>query len=129
MGRNAGTVRAVYASASVTSGASGDAGGLVGYNDGGTLTASYALGAVSGGGANSAGGLVGRNAGGGTVSNSYWNAASTGRTASAGSPGTAGTTAARLQEPVGYAGIYANWNINMDDATGGDDPWGFRGVE
>ena len=125
VGRNAGTVRAVYASAAATSGASGDAGGLVGYNDGGTLAASYALGAVSGGGANSAGGLVGRNAGGGTVSNSYWNTASTGRTTSAGSPGTAGITAARLQEPVGYAGIYANWNINMDDATGGDDPWDF----
>ena len=125
VGRNAGTVRAVYASASATSGASGDAGGLVGYNDGGTLAASYALGAVSGGGANSAGGLVGRNAGGGTVSNSYWNTASTGRTSSAGSPNAAGITAARLQEPVGYAGIYANWNINMDDATGGDDPWDF----
>ena len=125
VGRNAGTVRAVYASASATSGASGDAGGLVGYNDGGTLAASYALGTVSGGGANSAGGLVGRNAGGGTVSNSYWNTATTGRTSSAGSPNAAGTTAARLQEPVGYAGIYADWNINMDDATGGDDPWDF----
>ena len=121
VGRNAGdgTIRAVYSRAAVSAGSSGDAGGIVGYNDGGAIAASYALGAVSGGGA------VGRNSPGGTATNVYWNTAATGQNASAGSPASAGKTAAQLQEPVDYASIYANWNLNLDGETGGDTPWDF----
>ena len=127
VGRNAsgGRVSAVYGKAAVSAGGSGDAGGIVGYNDGGTVSASYGLGAVSGGGANSAGGVVGRNASGGAVSNVYWDTTATGRSGSAGSAASGGKTAAQLQAPTGYAGIYAGWDVNLDGSEGGDTPWDF----
>ena len=93
-------------------------GGIAGRNQG-QISVTYNRGAVSGG---SAGGLVGQNAGG-TVTHSYWDTASTGRTSSAGSPDAAGISAADLQQPVSYAGIYASWDANLDANAGGDDPW------
>ena len=127
VGRNAsgGRVSAVYGKAAVSAGGSGDAGGIVGYNDGGTVSASYGLGAVSGGGANSAGGVVGRNGSGGAVSNVYWDTTATGQSGSAGSAASGGKTAAQLQAPTGYAGIYAGWDVNLDGSDGGDTPWDF----
>ena len=52
---------------------------------------------------------------------SYWDTA-TSRLSSGG--GTGQTTTA-LQTPTGYTGIYSAWNIDLDEVTGGDDPWDF----
>ena len=98
-------------------------GGLAGYNaENASVTASYAAGAVtSTSGAFHLGGLVGENDAG-TVTNSYWDIAATGIYP----PGVgSGQSTAALQTPTGYAGIYANWNVDVDGTTGGDDPWDF----
>jgi len=39
-----------------------------------------------------------------------------------------GKTTIDLQTPTGYTGIYANWNVDVDGVTGGDDPWDFGGA-
>ena len=41
------------------------------------------------------------------------------------SPGGTSKTTSQLQTPTGCTGIYANWNVNVDGATGNDDPWDF----
>ena len=114
-------------------------GGLIGRlsADTGTaeVTATYATGAVvktaAGPGTGAAGGLVGGSVGTESmaVKHSYWTNA---QTASAGSAATTlPKTAAELQTPATYAGIYANWNLDLDgdtttgDAAGNDDPWHF----
>ena len=35
---------------------------------------------------------------------------------------------AGLQTVSGYEGIYENWNVDVDGATGADDPWSFGGA-
>ena len=125
-----GAVRASYARGDVTSEAntgSNFAGGLLGFLfTGGSVTASYSVGAVSAatGSTKSAGGLVGLSSSG-TITNSYWDTTTSGIAAS--NHGTPKTTT-ELQSPTqsgGYAGIYANWNLNLDGQTGNDDPWDF----
>ena len=126
-GYNYGRIRATYATGAVTgTGSSGHVGGLVGLQNGGGIQASYAMGWVDGTGSD-VGGLVGRNDGG--ISNSFWNTATTGQVTS---PGGEGKTTVELQTPAGYTGIYASWNLDLDNAdgdgdasTGGDDPWDF----
>ena len=122
----AGRVIACYSHASAhaespsqSSGAS--LGGLVGYNIGtASVIASYATGAAtSTSGAFYLGGLVGENDSG-TITNSYYD---TNTSVSAG-PGSGQSTAA-LQTVLGYAGVYANWNVNVDGVAGNDDPWDF----
>ena len=105
-----GNVTAGYATGNV----SGNfrVGGLVGQNGHGNIVASYAIGQVRGKG--EVGGLVGSNTG--TVTDSYWDTTASGAQHS---DGGTGKTTAELQAPTGYAGIYANWNVN------GDDPWDF----
>ena len=115
VGRNRGSIIAAYSTASVT-GSGNNAGGLVGHNWGG-VTASYATGAVTGSG-NNAGGLTGS----GGATNSYWDTQTSGRS---GSGGGTGKTTAELQTPTGYAGIYANWNVDTDGDKTADDPWEF----
>ena len=60
------------------------------------------------------------------VTNSYYDntAAGTGQTMSDAGDGHA---TAALQSPVGYTGIYLNWNVDVDGTTGPDDPWHFGG--
>ena len=118
-----GDIKASYARGAVAANAlQALAGGLVGVNQG-TITASYARGLVSASGHNSyGGGLIGHDWG--QETNSYWDTAATGRTVSAGGSGQASSA---LQSPTGYTGIYANWNLDLDGATGGDDPWHFGG--
>ena len=118
-----GDIKASYASGTVAGNAINSlAGGLVGINQG-TITASYARGLVSASGHNSyGGGLAGHDRG--TETNSYWDTAATGRTVSAGG---VGQNSSALQSPTGYTGIYANWNLDLDGVTGGDDPWHFGG--
>ena len=94
-------------------------GGLVGNDTQGTITASYVRGAVSG--RTQVGGLVG-NAANTTITASYWDTAVTGQTTSSG--GTGQTTRA-LQAPTAYTGLYATWNVDVDDRTGNDNPWDF----
>ena len=134
-------VRATYATGTVTTsgGGANTLGGLVGELAGAPdganphlIHSSYATGRVSatGGGTNALGGLVGAAVDGAVTSQvafSYYDntADGTGLTASPGG-GTAQTTAA-LQGPVGYTGIYLNWNLNLDGQAGNDDPWHFGG--
>ncbi len=117
VGQNHGTISASYATGTVR----GDhhMGGLVGRNYG-TITASYATGAPSG--SHTLGGLTGQDTGGGTVTTSYWDTVTSGRTSGGGG---VGQTTGELQTPTGYAGIYADWDVNVDDVTGGDAPWHF----
>ncbi len=126
-----GRVVASYATGSVSG--SEDVGGLIGAADvpGVVVTASYATGAVTG--TTNAGGLIGRawTSGQGiiTVTDSYWDTESSGQSTSAAG---AGKTGAELRAPTSYTGIYANWNLDLDNAdgdnshaTGQDDPWDF----
>ena len=119
-----GDIVATYATGVV----SGDqyVGGLVGYQNRGSITASYATGTVSGN--DYIGGLSG-GANQGTATDSYWDTRSSGQSSSVGG---AGKTTARLQENTDYAGIFANWRVDVDNAdrdqdaaTGRDDPWDF----
>ena len=120
VGRNTGTITTSYATGAVSG--IGRAGGLVGLNEGAetTIINSYAIGAVSGTG--SLGGLVGLNQDGGTATASYWDTTTSGQQASEVGMG---KTTSELQTPTGYTGIYAGWNIDLDDDGTGDDPWNF----
>ncbi len=132
IGNHGGTggIMASYArgdvSATISSTGIAMAGGLVGFITSDTITASYSTGvpaatATSGtitfGGA---GGLVSVSSG--SVTDSYWDTTTSG--ISSGSYGT-GKTTSELQTPTAYSGDYANWNLNLDGVTGGDDPWDF----
>ena len=130
VGLNDGAIKSSYAMSAVSGNRS--VGGLVGENWFGTLAGetitgtiqgSYAVGTVSG--TVSVGGVVGRN-GEGTISVSYYDSDVAGRT------NNNGKTTAELTAPTGYTGIYAGWNLDLDnadgdgaDSTGGDDPWHF----
>ena len=113
-------IKAGYATGAV-SGRIG-VGGLVGSSDG-DITASYSTGAVTGTGSN-VGGLVG-NSSGGTITNSYWNTDTSSQTTSSGGVGKTTNDLATPEQSDGYAGIYANWNLDLDSTAGGDDPWDF----
>jgi len=121
-----GDIKASYAAGAVAaSGSNSRAGGLVGSNDR-TITASYARGRVTAAGTGSAaGGLVGSSLRTATVTTSYWDTTASGQTGSAGGTG---QTSRALQTPIGYTGIYAHWNLNLDGAAGGDSPWHFGGA-
>ena len=118
-------ITAAYATGSVTG--ITNVGGLAGVAN--AITASYAVGRVTGPSVPSVGGLVGRIDDGGSTTNSYWDTQTTGQPHSAaGAP----KTTAELQAPTGYTGIYAEWNVDADNAdydddhnSGGDDPWDF----
>ena len=117
LGGNHGAVTASYATGAVTGGAT--TGGLAGWSDG-RITASYATGRVTAT-SSEVGGLVG-SSGGGTVTASYWDSETSGQSASAAG---VGQTTSALQEPTGYGGIYAEWNVDSDGVSGPDDPWHF----
>ena len=144
VGRNKKKIIASYANATVSGGRS--VGGLVGRNKG-EIIASYASAAVRG--ERAVGGLVGRNkrriaasyargtvhgrkfvsglVGRGGAAFSYWD------TDVSNLPpyiGGAGRTTGELQTPTSYTGIYADWNMDLDNSTatgvnGRDDPWDF----
>ena len=98
------------------------AGGLIGYARG-TVIASYSTGQPSGGRDGKIGGLIGNyHVPQGATTDSYWDVDTSG--ISRPNAGT-GKTTAQLQQPTGYAGIYANWNVDLDDDDSGDDPWDF----
>ena len=145
-GVNSGVIAASYAAGNVSGEGFADVGGLVGDNQyTGVITAAYAVGSVSGradrhGGLiglnqgvvtvcfstgevpQDGGGLIERNGDDGAVTNCYWDTETSGQTESAG--GDAKTTA-ELQSPTGYAGPYADWNVDLDGDGSSDDPWKF----
>ena len=132
VGWNRGEIRATYATGDVT-GSAGVVGGLVGAHFGGYLQASYATGTVdtpyeSDIAEKLYGGLTGRDFRNRVV-DSYWDTEASGQSIS---PSGQGKTTAELQTPAGYSGIYADWNLDLDnadgdndDGTGPDDPWDF----
>ena len=115
-----GSITATYATGEV-SGRGDFFGGLVGRNSG-SITASYAIGRVSGNGGTDGSGLLDANRDGGVVSDSYWDTQTTGRVSSEGG---IGKTTHELQSPTGYAGIYANWKVDLNGDGSADDPWDF----
>ena len=145
-GVNAGVIAASYATGNVSGNGFADVGGLVGDNHyTGVITAAYAHGSVSGrvdryGGLlgtnqgvvtvcfstgevpRGGGGLIERNGDHGAVTNCYWDTDTSGRFDSAGGDG---KTTAELQSPTGYAGPYADWNVDLDGDGSSDDPWVF----
>ena len=99
-------------------------GGLVGSNTStGAISASYATGDVPDTGSH-IGGLVGHN-NAGTVSDSYWDTTTSGTTTSSGGTG---KTTSELQSPTDYTGIYAAWNLDLDDDDTRRRPLGLRHV-
>ena len=124
VGYNNGTVAASYAAGAATATTAGSgAGGLVGRMGfgGNRITASYATGAVSGPGG-AVGGLVGHAMPHDRVTASYWDTETSGVTSGGGG---AGRTTAALQEPTGYTGPYADWDVDVDGDGVSDAPWDF----
>jgi len=120
-------VKASWSAVTVSGGTTADpAGGLAGSAGGASvnvsIAASWSAGRVGGGSGSAGGGLLGEIASGSTVTNSYWDTGTSGKSTSAGGTG---KSTRDLQRPTGYSGIYANWNIDTDGVTGGDDPWHF----
>ncbi len=116
-----GSIEASWSTAAVHA-SSGRAGGLVDSVAFGSITASWSAGRVT---ATSGGGLVGAGASLGTITNSYWDTGTSGWSTSAGG---VGKSTRDLQRPTAYGStgsIYADWNLNLDGVTGGDDPWDF----
>ena len=137
-GRNSGTILASYSTVTVNGGTHQrvNAGGLTGtletsvLGGNGQITASYAAGAVSATGANSTrGGLVGQSASGSNrITRSYCTSGGCvgGTVGGSGNLDATTQTAAALQTPTGYTGIYALWNIDLrDDDPFPDNPWNF----
>ncbi len=116
VGSNQGIIIATWADVAVSS-SGAHAGGLVGHNAN-EITASYALGTVNdvqGGGR-----LVGTDAG--TVTDSYSLIPGADRAANTDQ----GKIGADLRGTLGYTGIYAHWNVDVDGDGTPDDPWDFR---
>ncbi|MCY4556456.1 MAG: Ig-like domain-containing protein, partial [Chloroflexi bacterium] len=113
---------ASYATGTVTAPKGRKVGGLAGFNLG-RITASYSTGTVSG-----TGELSGLTYSDNSWENdpyardSYWDTVTSGQATSVQG---VGKTTAELQSPTGYAGIYANWNVDLDGDGSDDDPWDF----
>ena len=146
-----GAISASYSTASVNIATNidgeGAVGGLVGVNNG-RINASYAAGRVTGTTTATTtspafGGLVGdavfevvtendlnQIVANSVITDSYCTAAGQaavciGDPASVDRPDIPTSTAAQLQTPTGYTGIYENWNVDVDGDTFPDNPWSF----
>ena len=117
-------IAASYSTAAVEcrNSAAGYAGGLAG-GDGGTATVStsWSAGAVTGACPDKAG-LVG---GPVAATASWWDAAASGIPDDADLDSPEGRSTSDLQTPTSYAGLYANWNVDLDGDYEADDPWHF----
>ena len=113
---------ASYATGTVTASKGWKVGGLAGFNLG-RITASYSTGTVSGTGQLS-GLTYSKNSENNApyARDSYWDTVTSGQATSVQG---VGKTTAELQSPTGYAGIYANWNVDLDGDGSDDDPWDF----
>ena len=102
--------------------ASGYAGGLAGGGSGTTaVSTSWSAGAVTGACPDKAG-LIGERA---AATASWWDAAASGIPDDADLDSPEGRSTSDLQTPTGYAGLYANWNVDLDGDYEADDPWHF----
>ena len=146
-----GAISASYSTASVNIAnnidGEGAVGGLVGVNNG-RINASYAAGRVTGTTTATTtspafGGLVGdavfevvtendlnQIVANSVITDSYCTAAGQaavciGDPASVDRPDIPTSTAAQLQTPTTYTGIYENWNVDVDGDTFPDNPWNF----
>ena len=103
-------------------------GGLVGnLSSTSSITACYVTGNSTAGNASNVGGLVGKS-GGGPITASYYNSDASSATQGIGNDADItdlGKTTADLQSSTDYTDIYLNWNVNVDDVSGVDDPWDF----
>ena len=100
-------------------------GGLAGRN---WNAVSYSYSAADVSGDEDIGGLFGSSDGPARIRASYWSSESLERLTEAGvepSVGGEGKTSAELQTPAGYTGIYGNWNMDVDETSGADNPWDF----
>ena len=122
-GYNDGAIVASYAFGLVE-GKGHSIGGLVGALNIGSIRASYAVGKVQG--SEDVGGLVGERRSG-DIRSSYWNTDTAGDTGvgSGDASGAQGRTTDELTAPTGYEGIYADWNLDLDEDGEPDDPWDF----
>ena len=136
VGGMSGLIRASYSLTAVSmtgTSAAPNVGGLLGDCWGCTITASYAAGPVTATGAD-IGGLVGELLTGtpygpNAIINSYCDQNATGQPdcigAQSGTLMAAAYTTAQLQTPTVYAGIYRNWNLDLDSNDRPDYPWNF----
>ena len=113
----AGTIFASYAVGRIN--AQQAAGGLIGYIYRGQVMTSYSAGRVTGSGDN-VGGVIGVDAS--TTKANYWDAEASGNPVGNGG---SGKTIKELQSPVGYEGIYADWDFDVDRDGSADDLWDF----
>ena len=124
VGRNLGKIQAAYSTGAVTVGSATRVGGFVGHNlAGASIRASYAIGCVT---TSSSTTNFGAFIGHGVTTNTHHNYfESKGGGCSAFARGATAKTAAQLQSPTGYSGIYANWNLDIDGDGQNDFPWRF----
>ena len=137
VGRSGGPIQASHASGDVFNDddrAGGLAGELLGGSGfGSVIRASYATGLVTLQNGAAKGGLVGENlTGADSVVDSYWDSDTTGIDDDIDDAAPEGRGTAALRAPTGYAGLYANWNVDLLLDTGlpdgdSDDPWHFGG--
>ena len=117
-----------HASATGTNSQADHVGGLLGACQDCTVTNSYSTGRITRTGTSvNVGGLMG-SGGAHDAPGSYWDTTTSMFATSAGSQSAVGKTTAELQNPTGYTGIYAAWNVNLDGVAGNDDPWDFKGA-
>ena len=103
-------------------------GALVGNHAGSAVSYSFATGKLTGTASSPADrcGLTGLH-NNNTITNSYYNSSTLGLSGCDTSNGTAKITS-ELRTPIAYgtgSSIYANWNADIDNTTGNDDPWAF----
>ena len=118
-GTASGDLVAIYATGTAR-GSTRHPGGVAGS---GSPIASFTTGRVWTSATITSGGLVaGGCSGTPDCSDSYWDSVTSGiETGTRGVP----RTTAELQEPTGYSGIYAAWNVDLDGDNTNDDPWDF----
>ena len=122
-----GTIKAAHSIGAVSAtGASAYAGGAAGVINSGTLDVFYAsapsTSTGTGGAAHPVATVSGANP---TITLAYWDLTTTGVADDADSDAPEGVTTAGLQTVLDYAGVYENWNVDVDGAAGNDDPWDF----
>ena len=126
---NGAVIAASYAAGTATCECTGVS-GLVGAAHDTVIVASYSLSGVDGGGDGR--GLVANSESDNTVTDSYWNTLTSGKRDTGAANVGQGKTTAELQTPTDYAGIYADWDVDLDNGdddddfqTGVDNPWDF----